>query len=158
MDGHSPERLFLSDREETIMTILVIDGQGGKLGKSLVENIKEAFPQAELMAVGTNSAAAEAMRRAGADQTATGENPVLVACRRAQIIVGPIGIAVADALMGEISPAMANAVASSSAYRVLIPMNLCSTYVAGVNQKSSAIIDDAMEHIRQLLAQIEAPQ
>ena len=158
MDGHSPERLFLSDRKETIMTILVIDGQGGKLGKSLVENIKKAFPQAELMAVGTNSAAAEAMRRAGADQTATGENPVLVACRRAQIIVGPIGIAVADALMGEISPAMANAVASSSAYRVLIPMNLCSTYVAGVNQKSSAIIDDAMEHIRQLLAQIEAPQ
>ncbi len=140
------------------MTTLVIDGQGGKLGKSLVENIKKAFPQVELMAVGTNSAAAEAMRRAGADQTATGENPVLVACRRAQIIVGPIGIAVADALMGEISPAMANAVASSSAYRVLIPMNLCSTYVAGVNQKSSAIIDDAMEHIRQLLAQIEAPQ
>ena len=158
MDGHSPERLFLSDRKETIMTILVIDGQGGKLGKSLVENIKKAFPQADLMAVGTNSAAAEAMRRAGADQTATGENPVLVACRRAQIIVGPIGIAIADALMGEISPAMANAVASSSAYRVLIPMNLCGTYVAGVNQKSSAIIDDAMEHIRQLLAQIEAPQ
>ena len=140
------------------MTILVIDGQGGKLGKSLVENIKKAFPQADLMAVGTNSAAAEAMRRAGADQTATGENPVLVACRRAQIIVGPIGIAIADALMGEISPAMANAVASSSAYRVLIPMNLCGTYVAGVNQKSSAIIDDAMEHIRQLLARIEAAQ
>ena len=140
------------------MTILVIDGQGGKLGKSLVENIKKSFPQAELMAVGTHSAAAEAMRRAGADQTATGENPVLVACRRAQIIVGPIGIAIADALMGEISPAMANAVASSSAYRVLIPMNLCSTYVAGVNQKSSAIIDDAMEHIRQLLAQIKTPQ
>ena len=140
------------------MTILVIDGQGGKLGKSLVESIKKAFPQMELMAIGTNSAAAEAMRRAGADQTATGENPVLVACRRAQIIVGPIGIAIADALMGEISPAMANAVASSSAYRVLIPMNLCGTYVAGVNQKSSAIIDDAMEHIRQLLAQIEAPQ
>lgn len=88
------------------MTILVIDGQGGKLGKSLVESIKKAFPQTELMAIGTNSAAAEAMRRAGADQTATGENPVLVACRRAQIIVGPIGIAIADALMGEISPAM----------------------------------------------------
>ena len=140
------------------MTILVIDGQGGKLGKSLVESIKKAFPQVELMAIGTNSAAAEAMRRAGADQTATGENPVLVACRRAQIIVGPIGIAIADALMGEISPVMANAVASSSAYRVLIPMNLCGTYVAGVNQKSSAIIDDAMEHIRQLLAQIKTPQ
>ena len=112
------------------MTILVIDGQGGKLGKTLVENIKKSFPHLEIMAVGTNSAASDAMRRAGADRVATGENPVIVACRSAQIIVGPIGIAIADALMGEISPAMANAVASSNAYRVLIPMNLCSTYAA----------------------------
>lgn len=137
------------------MTILVIDGQGGKLGKSLVESIKKSFPQVEIMAVGTNSTAAEAMRRAGADQVATGENPVVVACRHAQIIVGPIGIAIADALMGEISPAMANAVASSGAYRVLIPMNLCGTYVAGANQKSSVIMEDAVEHIRQLLTRME---
>lgn len=137
------------------MTILVIDGQGGKLGKSLVESIKKSFPQVEIMAVGTNSTAAEAMRRAGADQVATGENPVVVACRHAQIIAGPIGIAIADALMGEISPAMANAVASSGAYRVLIPMNLCGTYVAGANQKSSVIMEDAVEHIRQLLTRME---
>ena len=137
------------------MTILVIDGQGGKLGKSLVESIKKSFPQVEIMAVGTNSTAAEAMRRAGADQVATGENPVVVACRHAQIIAGPIGIAIADALMGEISPAMANAVASRGAYRVLIPMNLCGTYVAGANQKSSVIMEDAVEHIRQLLTRME---
>ena len=117
------------------MTILVIDGQGGKLGKTLVENIKKSFPHLEIMAVGTNT--------------------VIVACRSAQIIVGPIGIAIADALMGEISPAMANAVASSNAYRVLIPMNLCSTYVAGVDKKSSAILDDAMAHIRLLLEGME---
>ena len=176
------------------MTILVIDGQGGKLGKTLVENIKKSFPHLEIMAVGTNSAASDALRRAsagritavipyfgyarqdrkakardpisaklvanlitraGADRVATGENPVIVACRSAQIIVGPIGIAIADALMGEISPAMANAVASSNAYRVLIPMNLCSTYVAGVDKKSSAILDDAMAHIRSLLEGME---
>ena len=137
------------------MTILVIDGQGGKLGKSLVESIKKSFPQVEIMAVGTNSTAAEAMRRAGADQVATGENTVVVACRHAQIIAGPIGIAIADALMGEISPAMANAVSSSGAYRVLIPMNLCGTYVAGANQKSSVIMEDAVEHIRQLLTRME---
>ena len=153
------------------MTILVIDGQGGKLGKTLVENIKKSFPHLEIMAVGTNSAASDVMRRAsgslvhyilehvmrraGADRVATGENPVIVACRSAQIIVGPIGIAIADALMGEISPAMANAVASSNAYRVLIPMNLCSTYVAGVDKKSSAILDDAMAHIRSLLEGME---
>ena len=129
------------------MTILVIDGQGGKLGKRLVESIKKSFPQVEVMAVGTNSAASESMMRAGAD-------PVIVASRTAQIIVGPMGIALADALMGEISPAMANAVAASAAYRVLIPMNLCDTYVAGVSQKSSAIMDDAMEHIRQLLTEM----
>ena len=123
------------------MTILVIDGQGGKLGKTLVENIKKSFPHLEIMAVGTNSAASDVMRRAGADRVATGENPV--------------GIAIADALMGEISPAMANAVASSNAYRVLIPMNLCSTYVAGVDKKSSAILDDAMAHIRSLLEGME---
>ena len=137
------------------MTILVIDGQGGKLGRSLVENIKKSFPHVEVMAVGTNSAASDAMRRAGADRVATGENPVIVACRSAQIIVGPIGIAIADALMGEISPVMANAVASSNAYRVLIPMNLCSTYVAGVDKKSPAILDDAMAHIRSLLEGME---
>ena len=134
------------------MTILVIDGQGGKLGKTLVENIKKSFPHLEIMAVGTNSAASDVMRRAGADR---GENAVVVNCRRADIIVGPIGIAIADALMGEISPAMANAVASSNAYRVLIPMNLCSTYVAGVDKKSSAILDDAMAHIRSLLEGME---
>lgn len=137
------------------MTILVIDGQGGKLGKTLVENIKKSFPHLEIMAVGTNSAASDVMRRAGADRVATGENPVIVACRSAQIIAGPIGIAIADALMGEISPAMANAVASSRAYRVLIPMNLCSTYVAGVSSKSSALMDDAVRHIGELLNEME---
>lgn len=150
-----PVRLFMWDERNGFdMTILVIDGQGGKLGKRLVESIKKSFPQVEVMAVGTNSAASESMMRAGADRVATGENPVIVASRTAQIIVGPMGIALADALMGEISPAMANAVAASAAYRVLIPMNLCDTYVAGVSQKSSAIMDDAMEHIRQLLTEM----
>ncbi len=140
------------------MTILVIDGQGGKLGRSLVENIKKSFPHVEVMAVGTNSAASDAMRRAGADRVATGENPVIVACRSAQIIAGPIGIAIADALMGEISPAMASAVASSCAYRVLIPMNLCSTYVAGVSGKSAALMDDALRRIGELLNETEKSQ
>lgn len=133
------------------MTILVIDGQGGKLGRTLIENIKKNFPTVEIMAVGTNSMATSAMMKGGADRVATGENPVVVACRNAQIIVGPVGIAMADALLGEISPAMANAVASSNAHRVLIPMNLCDTYVAGVNSTSGAILEDAIAHIRALL-------
>ena len=133
------------------MTILVIDGQGGKLGRTLVENIVSNFPEVSLMAVGTNSSATTNMMKGGAAKAATGENPVVVACRYADIIVGPLGIAVADSLMGEISPKMANAVASSRAKRVLIPMNLCDTYVAGVTNSSTAIVNDAMNHIREII-------
>ena len=133
------------------MRILVIDGQGGRLGRKLLENIRKVCPEAEITAVGTNSIATENMMNSGcADNLATGENAVIVACRTAQIIVGPFGIATADAMMGEISPAMANAVASSGAWRVLIPMNLCNTYVAGVAKGSAAILEDAMRQIRRI--------
>ena len=131
--------------------ILVIDGQGGKLGKSIIESVKQHFPTMEITAIGTNATASGVMLRAGADHVATGENPVIVACRKADIIVGPIGITMADALMGEISPAMANAVASSNAKRILIPMNLCDTYVAGVKKSTGAILEDVIEHIRMLV-------
>ena len=133
------------------MKILVIDGQGGRLGRKLLENIRKACPDGEITAVGTNSIATENMLNSNcADHLATGENAVVVACRTAQVIVGPLGIATADAMMGEISPAMANAVASSAAYRILIPMNLCDTYVAGVTSGSAAILEDAMQHLRQI--------
>ena len=135
------------------MTILVIDGQGGRLGQKLVESLRKSFPDAELLAVGTNTVATEAMLKAGADRAATGENAVVVSSRSADIIAGPLGIALADALMGEITPVMANAVASARAYRVLIPMNLCDTYVAGVEGSSTAIIGDAVEHIKVLMGE-----
>ena len=139
------------------MNILVIDGQDGRLGRKLVESVRKTCPEATIMAVGTNSMATENMMKSECvDQLATGENAVIVACRTADIIVGPFGIATADAMMGEISPAMANAVASSRAYRVLIPMNLCNTYVAGVIKGSSAILEDAMEHIRGLVSEGKA--
>ena len=133
------------------MKILVIDGQGGKLGRRLVESIRKVSPGADITAVGTNSIATESMMNSGcADHLATGENAVIVACRTAQIIVGPFGIVTADAMLGEITPSMANAVASCPAYRVLIPMNLCDTYIAGVMSGTSAILEDAMRLIRQL--------
>ena len=134
------------------MTILVIDGQGGKLGKTLVENIKKSFPHLEIMAVGTNSAASDVMRRAGADRVATGENPVIVACRSAQIIVGPIGIVIADSLLGEITPAMAAAVCQSSAARVLIPINHCDNIVVGVpDQPIGQLVAAAVEKVKELI-------
>lgn len=133
------------------MNILVIDGQGGRLGRKLLEGIRKTCPEAHITAVGTNSMATQNMMNSNcADQLATGENAVIVACRTAQIIVGPFGIATADAMMGEISPAMAHAVASSAAYRVLVPMNLCNTYVAGVVKGSAAILEDALNRVREL--------
>ena len=130
------------------MNILVIDGQGGGLGRQLVAALRAALPEAELMAVGTNSVATGAMLKAGADRAATGENAVAVACRHADVIVGPIGIVIADALMGEISPAMAVAVGQSAAKRVLIPVNHCDNIVAGVAELPvGALVQQAVEKV-----------
>ena len=134
------------------MKILVIDGQGGGLGKQLVAAIKSELPEVELTAVGTNSVAASAMRKAGADRAATGENAVQVGCRRADVIVGPIGIVIADALLGEITPAMAAAVGQSAAKRVLIPMNHCDNLVVGAEaQPMGKLVQEAVRLIRTFL-------
>lgn len=132
--------------------ILVIDGQGGRLGRQLVKDIAERWPQCELMAVGTNSIAAENMLKAGAARAATGENAAIVACRRADIILGPIGIVLADGLLGEVTPDMARAVGQSAAFRILIPSDRCETWVAGVPQGGmSALVEDALEKLAALL-------
>lgn len=107
------------------MNILVIDGQGGRLGKQVIETVRKNFPESRITAVGTNAMATAAMLKGGADEGATGENPVIVACRRADYIIGPIGIVIADALLGEVTPKMAAAVGQSDAVRILIPMNRC---------------------------------
>ena len=130
------------------MDILIIDGQGGNLGRQLTKRLKEALPQADIVAVGTNSTATENMLKGGADRAATGENAVLVNARRARIIAGPLGIVIADALLGEVTPAMAMAVGRSDAVRVLIPMNRCDTLVAGVAEKPMGdLVDDAVRRI-----------
>ena len=134
------------------MKIVVVDGQVGKLGKQLVERINAAFPDVFITAVGTNSAASSAMLKGGASVAATGENALKVACRNADIIVGPIGIVIADALMGEISPEMAFSVGSSNAARILLPVNKCDNYIAGVgNITVSEMIDDAVKKIEELM-------
>jgi hypothetical protein len=133
------------------MNILVIDGQGGGLGKQLVAAIRAACPEASLTAVGTNSIAASAMLKAGAQHVATGENAVVVNCRRADIIVGPLGIVIADALLGEITPAMAAAVCQANAKRVLVPVNHCDNYIVGVpEQPIGRLVAAAAEKVRAL--------
>lgn len=133
------------------MRILIIDGQGGGLGRQLVTAVKEKCPEAEVLAVGTNSTATGAMLRAGADQAATGENAVLVACQKADVIIGPIGIVIADSMLGEITPAMAAAVGKSPARRFLLPVNQCDNLVVGAADLSMADkVREAAELLRGL--------
>ena len=134
------------------MKIVVIDGQGGKMGSALIERIKSALPEHTCIAVGTNSMATAAMLKGGAQQAATGENAVAVACRRADVILGPLGIVVADALLGEISPAMAVAVGQPRAKKILIPLNRCDSIVAGVEERSvSALLQSALGELEKAL-------
>ena len=134
------------------MKIVVIDGQSGRMGQLFIERAKSASLPCQIMAVGTNAIATSAMLKAGADNGATGENPVLVACRTADIIVGPIGILAADSLMGEISPAMAVAVGQSPARKLLLPVNQCNNIVAGVpNLSLGKLMDEAVELLKSML-------
>ena len=128
------------------MKVLIIDGQGGGLGRQLVAAVKERFPEIEVLAVGANSTATGAMLRAGADQAATGENAVLVAPRRADVIMGPIGIVIADAMLGEITPVMAAAAGQSEAKRILLPVGQCDNIIAGVRDMPMAkMVQEAVE-------------
>ncbi len=136
------------------MRILIIDGQGGRIGRQLIEIITKKFPEHPVTAIGTNSIATSAMLKGGAQDAATGENAVIVACRRADVIIGPVGIVIADSLLGEVSPAMALAVAQSAAVRILIPMNRCENLIAGIGtQSAGSLIDDAINKLEQIISQ-----
>lgn len=136
------------------MNILIIDGQGGQLGSQLIKTVVAKYPDADITAVGTNAIATAAMLKSGAKRAATGENPVIVACRKAEVIIGPIGIVIADSLLGEITVKMANAVSQSNAVRILIPINKCENLVAGVKNLSvSALIEDTIEKLERVMAE-----
>ena len=133
--------------------ILVIDAQGGGLGKQLIAGIRREAEGVRILAVGTNSAATAAMLKAGADEAATGENSVLVASRRADIILGPVGMVIADSMLGEITPAMALAVAQAEAVRIMIPFNSCDNYIAGVSDFSTSnLIQNAISYVKKILS------
>lgn len=133
------------------MNITIIDGHGGMLGAQLVKEISARIKDASITAVGTNATATSAMLKAGAQKAATGENPVIVACRKADVIIGPVGIVIADSLWGEITPKMALAVGQADAVRILIPMNKCDNLIAGVkNITTSDLIEDVMEKLGEI--------
>lgn len=134
--------------------ILIIDGQGGGIGRALIEKIRqEQLGGIELIAVGTNALATSQMLRAGADAGASGESAIIWNCRQADLIVGAIGIVAAGSMMGELSPAMAEAIGSCQAVKILIPLNKCHLQIAGLADEPLPVrIDQAVELIRQHLA------
>ena len=133
------------------MNILVIDGQGGMIGRQLITEIRKTIPDAEITAVGTNTLATASMLKAGADSGATGENAVIVCARRADVIIGPVGIVIADSLLGEVTPAMAAAVGSSSVKKILLPVNKCNNIIVGTADKSTSdLIAEAIRRVQEL--------
>ena len=126
------------------MKIVVIDGQGGSIGRAIVEKFTAKGLGDSLTCIGTNSTATANMLKGGAKQGATGENPVKVACRDADYIVGPIGIVMADSMLGEITPAMANSVGASQAHKILIPVNKCVTVAGVMDMSLNEYIDKAI--------------
>lgn len=130
------------------LKIAVVDAQGGGLGKVIVEKLKDRFPDAAIIALGTNVMATSAMRKAGAEQSATGENAIVYNVGKVDIIIGGIGIIAANGMMGEITPKMAEAVSSACALKVLIPIGKCSIYVPGCEAYSiNELMDRALERI-----------
>ncbi len=113
--------------------VIVIDGQGGRLGAMIIAGLKGQDRPFEVFGLGTNSVATMAMLKAGADHSATGENAIVANSRNADVIVGPIGIVIADSLVGEITPAMAVAVGQCAAAKVLLPVNRCNHFVVGLS-------------------------
>lgn len=134
------------------MNITIIDGQGGQLGAQLVKEISTKFQNINLTAIGTNAVATSTMLKAGAKNAATGENAVVVVSRKSDVIMGPVGIVIADSLFGEITDKMAVAIGKSDATRILIPINKCDNIIAGVpDLNTKALIEDAVSRLSAII-------
>ncbi|HBF37046.1 MAG TPA: hypothetical protein DDW50_06965 [Firmicutes bacterium] len=120
------------------MKIAVIDGQGGGIGKLIVEKLRKELPgDTEIIALGTNSLATSGMIKAGANEGATGENAIIYNACRVDTIIGPLGIIAANSMLGELTPLMARAIAESPARKVLLPLNRCNIKIAGMDKNVS---------------------
>ena len=130
--------------------IAVIDGQGGGMGRALVEMAKRTVPELHVRALGTNALATGAMLKAGADDGATGEGAVVYSAARAHILLGPVGILTPNGLLGEVTPAMAAAVGGSDAVKILLPSQRCSIRLAVSGpQTLQACLEEAARQLRE---------
>jgi hypothetical protein len=135
----------------------VIDGQGGGIGRLLVEKLRQTLgTSVDILALGTNSLATAAMLRAGASEGATGENAIVINAAKVDLILGPIGIICASSLLGELSPAMARAIGESPARKILVPMNQCNLVVAGVEPRTVPQLVDEIVTLVQTTLQEES--
>lgn len=133
-------------------TVAVVDGQGGGIGKAIVEKVKKAFPELEVIALGTNAVATGQMLRAGADEGATGENAIIHNMQHVDVVMGVIGILNANSMMGELTPAMATAIGGSHTYKILLPINRCHIHVVSVEEQPLGNhIDNAVEALREYI-------
>lgn len=135
------------------MKIAVIDGKGGGIGSQVVERLKSLKNNdIEIIALGTNSQATSNMLKAGANDGSTGENAVVWMCKKVDIIIGPLAIIAANSMMGEISPKMAEAIASSDARKLLLPVSKCNIDVIGLeNLQFKTIFNELIETIKKIL-------
>lgn len=140
--------------EKSEVIVVVMDGMGGGIGKSLVEKIKKRFPELHVRAVGTNAEATARMMKAGADDGATGENAVVVNLSKAQIVLGVVTILAANSMLGEITPAMARAAGECSAVKILIPMDRCGIRLPIEYAPVTAYLERAMELVGEEVARL----
>ena len=123
-----------SSRDNIMKNVVVIDGQGGGIGSTIIKKLREGYSeQIEIIALGTNAVATANMLKAGANRGASGQNAIVQTSRHADMIVGPISIVMANAMLGELTPSMAEAIASSSARKILIPLSQENVVVVGVS-------------------------
>jgi hypothetical protein len=136
-----------------LMRIAVIDGQGGGIGKAVIEKLRQVFGnEPVIIAFGTNALATSLMIKAGANEGASGENAIATSVPGVDVIIGSVSILAANSMLGELTPRMAVSIADSRALKVLIPLNRCNIQIAGVrNEPLPHYIDDVVAMVRNIL-------